>query len=312
MNVAVKFHKVASIFPMMDEDQLAELSADIEKNGLIDAIWTYKGEIVDGRNRYLACQRVGETPRYQEWGGGSHEQLVAFVVALNLKRRHLTSSQRATVALAIEKVLAEEAKERQNKLAGTRPNLNPDLVEEIPQGQKGKSRDQAAEIAGTNPRYVQDAKKIESEAPDLLEKVADGSMSIPKAKKELRKREREAERDVILKIFDDTGMRAAGVAIRVAYPDAQTDRDLPDRYIYQEDEDADQTLALELYRETGSEELGHAIARQWPGTELPAPRKTIWTYTCACGQENEVRAHTLETTSHFCPRCGRMNKKEEL
>ena len=54
------------------------------------------------------------------------------------------------IATDVEERLSEAAKERQKELAGTRPNLNPDLVEEIPQGDRGKSRDQAAEITGTN------------------------------------------------------------------------------------------------------------------------------------------------------------------
>ena len=56
----MQFHEVASIFPMMNDAELQDLAADIRANGLIDAIWTYRGQIIDGRNRYLACQIAGE------------------------------------------------------------------------------------------------------------------------------------------------------------------------------------------------------------------------------------------------------------
>ena len=50
----------ADVFPMMDDDELNELAADIKENGLRDSIVTAEidGEImiIDGRNRRAACE----------------------------------------------------------------------------------------------------------------------------------------------------------------------------------------------------------------------------------------------------------------
>lgn len=104
---------------------------------------------------------------------------LGLVVSLNLKRRHLTASQRAMVALAIEETEAQLAKVRQ----GTRT----DIVERIPQGDEGKARDKAAAAVDVNPRYVSDAKRIRDERPDLAKKVAAGEMNIPQAKRQIRR-----------------------------------------------------------------------------------------------------------------------------
>lgn len=40
-------------------------------------------------------------------------------------------------------------------------------------------------VGGTNPRYVQDAKRLKEEAPELLDKVRKGEMTIPAAKRQL-------------------------------------------------------------------------------------------------------------------------------
>jgi len=64
-----------------------------------------------------------------------------------MKRRHLNSSQCAFVALEVERVLAEEAKERQalNAIINQPQNksLNP---EKIPDSEKGESRESLPRI----------------------------------------------------------------------------------------------------------------------------------------------------------------------
>jgi len=55
-------------------------------------------------------------------------------------------------------------------------------VEKIPQAEAGKARDKAAEMLGANPHYVSDAKKIEQDAPEILDHLKQGKLSIPQAK----------------------------------------------------------------------------------------------------------------------------------
>ena len=106
----LKNHRYADIFPMMNEDDFNRLMEDVRENGLQEPIWLYEGKILDGRNRYKACQELGIAPELRKYQGSDP---LKFVMSLNLARRHLNSSQCAFVALEVERVLAEEAKERQ-------------------------------------------------------------------------------------------------------------------------------------------------------------------------------------------------------
>jgi len=101
------YHKVADLFPLMQGDEFEELKADIATNGLIDPIWLHPdGSIIDGRNRHRACLETNTQPRFETWN--DRGSLVSFVVSRNLKRRHLTSSQRAMAAQDVLPMLEEE------------------------------------------------------------------------------------------------------------------------------------------------------------------------------------------------------------
>ena len=90
----LEFHPVANIFPLMDGDDYTALVADIAEHGQREPIWLHDGMILDGRNRYRACMDLGLVPETQEYTG---DDTHAFVVSLNLHRRHLTREQRNEV-----------------------------------------------------------------------------------------------------------------------------------------------------------------------------------------------------------------------
>jgi ParB-like chromosome segregation protein Spo0J len=89
------FHPAANIFPLMDRRDYELLKADIVTNGLREEIVIYQGCILDGRNRYRACSEAGIEPTFQEYEG---DDPGAFVLSMNLHRRHLSPSQRAMIA----------------------------------------------------------------------------------------------------------------------------------------------------------------------------------------------------------------------
>jgi N6-adenosine-specific RNA methylase IME4 len=167
------YHRVAQLFPLLEGADYAALVEDIRTNGLIEPIWTFKGEIIDGRNRHRACQDAGVEPRFREWDGSG--SLVTFVLSLNLLRRHLNASQRAMLALEVLPLLEEEAKRRM--LAGVRSNP-PAILQEG----SGEAAQEAASATHASPRYIYDAKKLADETPDVADAVRAGRITIPQAK----------------------------------------------------------------------------------------------------------------------------------
>lgn len=175
----LRAHPAADLFPMMADAELDELAADIKAHGLKSPIVTIDGGgewlILDGRNRYEACLRAGVHADRVVWSGADP---IGHVLSLNLHRRHLTTSQRATVAAEVEKLYAVEARKRQ----GARTDLEPCGKSATKSPDETKARTQAARALSVSPRAVQQAKVVLAKgAPELVSAVRRGDVSVSDA-----------------------------------------------------------------------------------------------------------------------------------
>lgn len=181
----LRAHPAAELFPMLPDDQLAELAKDIRERGLIEPVVLHEGLVLDGRNRLAACLLAGIEPSLIQWDGVGSP--TAWVLSRNLRRRHLTPSQRAAVAHEALPLLEAEAKDRQ-RAAAARTNAGKageeTLPETVPEAAGvGEARALAAVAAGANPHYVSDLKKVAAVDPALVDEVRKGTVTVPQAKR---------------------------------------------------------------------------------------------------------------------------------
>ncbi len=145
-----EFHPLGKLFPPMSDEELRDLAKDIAKRGLLDPVYRYEGKILEGGNRYKACGLAGVEPRFEEYVGNDP---IGFVISKNVKRRHLTTSQRAMSAAKLANL----------KHGGKRQDANLRLA---------ISRSQAAEMMDVSETCVSYAKRVLDEGPsDLAEAV---------------------------------------------------------------------------------------------------------------------------------------------
>jgi hypothetical protein len=88
-------HPIADLFPMLAEDELAELADDIKQRGLLQPIvLDTDGKVLDGRNRLAACKRAGVKPDFVNYEGDDAQ---GYALAVNINRRSMSKGQTALV-----------------------------------------------------------------------------------------------------------------------------------------------------------------------------------------------------------------------
>jgi ParB-like chromosome segregation protein Spo0J len=152
-------HPIADLFPMMTDEELANLAADIKANGLIHPIVVDKdGVLIDGRNRDRACEIAGIEPLTVLFEGDDPR---AYIIANNISRRHLTKGQQA-MAVA--------------------------MIYPVPEkGGRGKKKTMDETSTLFSPKRLQLARTVLAHSSDLAQAVLAGSKFLDAAYDEARK-----------------------------------------------------------------------------------------------------------------------------
>ena len=169
-------HPAAELFPMMTDGELKALADDIKANGLQQPVVLYGAQLLDGRNRWRACEMAGVEVKVKDWAG---KDAVAYVRSLNLHRRHLSSAQRAALAVKAEPVYAEAAAEKKKsalkkgnkqeaRKVGNRPNGKQDNA--------ARALAQAAKETGASLDSAKAMKQVAKAAPEIVEMVQRGQV----------------------------------------------------------------------------------------------------------------------------------------
>jgi hypothetical protein len=99
--LGIEVHPAANIFPLIKGKAFDELVDDIRQNGLKEPVTFYKGELLDGRNRYRACKALGIEAEACEIDEQDDFDPVKWVLSMNLHRRHLGETEREAIAAKV-------------------------------------------------------------------------------------------------------------------------------------------------------------------------------------------------------------------
>lgn len=125
--------------------------------------------LLDGRARLRACAELGLEPRIVEWDGqGGTEE--AFIIARNLRRRHLSESQRALIGAQLATL------QHGRKRAGMRAGAG---VVSDEAGDAGLTQEEAGAALSVSPRSIRAARRVVEEGPpELAAAIQQGALTV--------------------------------------------------------------------------------------------------------------------------------------
>jgi hypothetical protein len=208
-------HPAAELFPLMSKAELRELAPDIKANTLQVPIVLWSADrslvdgllvknqtvpknlyLLDGRNRLDALELNGvklvtddgkfNWLRAKTVGGLMHvskdDDPYAYVVSVNIRRRHLTPEQKRDLIVKLLKAdpsksnrqIAKQAQRDDKTVAKVRTEL--ESTADIPQLKKTKGKDGKERPAKRKPVVKSRATEL---TPSRLELDADGRLSMP-------------------------------------------------------------------------------------------------------------------------------------
>ena len=206
-------HQAATEWPLLSDEELAALTADIKAHGLKIPILLYEGTVLDGRNRLLACKAAGVDPKFKDVNPRESPYLGS--ISLNGQRRDVEKfakvgivkrllakdeqwqAKHAPVAVkeAADAKRSEKAKARPRKpdgtLAASRGSCDPQL--DAPRADDGHAHRRAvAEACGVSTGTVARYEALEKAAPDLARAVTEKKTTASKAMGEAKQRAKAA------------------------------------------------------------------------------------------------------------------------
>jgi N6-adenosine-specific RNA methylase IME4 len=193
------------LIPPLTPDEYKQLETNCIEEGIRDAIITWNGYIIDGHNRYKIAQDWCLVFKLEPKEFKSEQDVKVWMILNQFGRRNIGNYTRAKLALELEDIFKEKAKENL-KLAAEKTNTGcqisdkaldlfseEKLVKKI-EIQPIDTKKEVAKVANLSHDTIAKVKKIEQKAtPEIKEKLSTGELSINQAYQDIKKEEKKEE-----------------------------------------------------------------------------------------------------------------------
>ena len=185
--------ELESLIPPLSNEEFKQLERNILEEGIREPLITWNGILIDGHNRYRIAQEHDINYETLEKEFDNIFLVKVWMIYNQFGRRNLSNYQRSVLALELEDVFKEKAKEN---LVLTGENFGKGLqISAKPIIEKIDTRQEIAKLANVSHDTIAKVKKIEATAtPEVKARLNTGTMSINEAYKEIKKEEKIEER----------------------------------------------------------------------------------------------------------------------
>jgi len=175
------------LIPPLTAEEFKQLEQNCLDEGIRDAIVTWNGFIIDGHNRYEIATRWNLEYKTESKSFKDENAVREWMINNQFGRRNLSNYQRSVLALELEKVFSEKAKEKQEK------GINQFSLKQISAEAPIETRKELAKVASVSHDTIAKVKVIQAKAtPKVKQQLSTGEVSINQAYQEIKKEEKKA------------------------------------------------------------------------------------------------------------------------
>jgi len=187
------------LLPKLSPKEYKALKLSIKTDGQhLPIIINPQNTILDGHNRFNICQELGIEPKCEIATFPNQLLEKKFVIEINLQRRHLNDFQRTELAIPLEEIEKELAKQRQTATLPKEGEKGFQPVCSSNELNTGQARDIVAKAAGVSPTTYHRAKTVSQKGSEQLkQKVRKGETSINAAYIQINRAEKHENTPVL-------------------------------------------------------------------------------------------------------------------
>jgi len=179
-----------ALIPPLAPDELAQLEANILRDGCRDPLVVWDGILIDGHNRFAICSKHGLGFKTVAMEFESRAHVRVWMRDNQGGRRNLSPAWKIELELGNKVDLLEIGKKTQGKRNDL---LSQNDIKSPPA--PVSTRSQIAKAAGTSTGQVGMAEQVRKKAPELWEKAKAGDIGISTAYQQVKRAEKEQKRE---------------------------------------------------------------------------------------------------------------------
>jgi N6-adenosine-specific RNA methylase IME4 len=190
LNIKEEFR---ALIPPLTSEEYNQLEQSILEEGVREKILTWNNYIIDGHNRFEIATKNNINYQTLNMNFDNENDVKIWMINNQFGRRNLSNYQKSVLALELEEVFKQKAKENLSKAGGDKKSGF--QISEKPIIEKVNSTKEIAKVANVSHDTIAKVKKIQEKAtPEVKELLSIGEISINQAFKDIKKEEKKDQR----------------------------------------------------------------------------------------------------------------------
>lgn len=193
MNIIID-NEFKALIPSLTTEEFSQLETNIISEGCRDSLVVWNDILIDGHNRHAICTKHDIQFKTSEKAFESREKVKEWIILNQFGRRNLTTGQRANLTAPLREIWETRARESQ----GTRTDLfvNSQISCNNPIDKVNTTKE-LSKVSGLGEQTISRYNQIKQKAPEeIKQKVLSGEISINQAYQEVRREEKQQEREI--------------------------------------------------------------------------------------------------------------------